>query len=546
LSLRPSSLWWGLLLLAPLALTVVWTGLDHDVRFVLGTLETAGRGGFAPSEVFVHRPMAYRLVLALGDAGHSLPLPAREALVRVLALLVVLAISVLLRAGLLRYRPPREAAAVAAITGFALALGPNWDFLQPEWLAAVFAVAAVGAALRIRQPVTAAVVGGSLLALTVLVKYTTVPTALVALGVVAVLDRRRARLTGLFGVPICLGLFAVTVFVEPREWRWFGELSRLNGGSPLSRGAAWSDVRALVEAVLNEAVLVPFVALLPVSVIVLARLSTERRVRLAWVFLPAAAVLVVLAAVVVQGQWFQYHLAALVPFAAGLWGLAVARWSAAHGGPPWVLVLPAVALGAGVPIVSSAPTEWRLAHGTLVYAVLAVLVAGSALAALKERGRTWPSLAVLGAVAVLAVPAWPAAPYSFDAVHPDYTNSERVTAAQLDERLIEPVRTRIGADKPVLYLAFGDMAYFVGNPAGCRYPAPVFVQRGSFIPAVRELESYRENLECLTRTNAEYLVVQPSWLALDRLPADVADDLRSRFDCDHALSAAELVICPRR
>jgi hypothetical protein len=309
---------------------------------------------------------------------------------------------------------------------------------------------------------------------------------------------------------------------------------------------AWGDARALAEAVLNEAVLVPFVALLPVSVIVLARLSTERRVRLTWVFLPAAAVLVVLAAVVVQGQWFQYHLAALVPFAAGLWGLAVARWSAAHGGPPWALVLPPVALGAGVPIVSSASTEWRLAHGTLVYAALAAVVAVSVLVALKGSARTWPSVAVLGAVAVLAVPAWPAAPYSFDAVHPDYTNSERMTAARLVERLIEPVRARIGAETPVLYLAFGDMAYYVGNPADCRYPAPVFVQRGTFIPAVRELESYRENLECLTRTNAEYLVVQPSWLALDRLPTTVAEDLRIRFDCDRALSAAELVICPRR
>lgn len=489
----------------------------------------------------MHRPMAYRLVLALGDAGTSLPLPGREALVRILALLVVFGVSVLLRAGLLRYRPGREATAVAATTGLALALAPNWDFLQPEWLAAVFAAAAVGAGLLIRRPVVAALAGGTLLALTVLVKYTTVPTALVALGVIAVLDRRRAWLTGLLGVPICGGLFAVTVLIEPREWRWFGELSRLNGGSPLSRGLAWTDARALAEAVLNEAVLVPFVALLPVSVIVLARLSAERRVRLAWVLLPTAAVLVVLAAVVVQGQWFQYHLAALVPFAAGVWGLAVAR-----GGPSWALVVPAVVLGVGVPIISSASTEWRLAHGTVVYAALAVLVVVSALAALRVRGRTWPWLAVLGAVAVLTVPAWPAAPYSFDAVHPDYTNSERVAAAQLDERLIGSVRARIGADTPVLYLAFGDMAYFVGNPAECRYPAPVFVQRGSFIPAVRELASYRENLECLIRTNAEYLVVQPSWLALDRLPAAVAEDLRTRFDCDHGLSAAELVICPRR
>ncbi|MEV4051396.1 hypothetical protein AB0J55_09415 [Amycolatopsis sp. NPDC049688] len=513
---------------------------------MLGTLQTAGRAGLSPSEVFVHRPMAYRLVLALGDAGGALPVPVREAVVRVLALVAVLLVSLLLRAGLLRYRPAPEATAVAAATGVALALAPNWDFLQPEWLAAVFAAGAVGAALRIRQPVPAALLGGVLLALTVLVKYTTAPTALVALGVVAVLDRRRALLTGLLGAPVCLGLFGLTVLIEPREWRWFGELSTLNGASPLSRGFASSDVRALVSTVLNEALAVPMVALLPVSVAVLARLSPGRRARLAWLLLPAAVVVVVLAAVVLQGQWFQYHLAALAPFAAALGGLALARWSAEHGGPPRALVLLAVVFGVGIPIVSAASTEWRLAHGTPVYAVLVALVVVGVLVALKDRGRSWPVLAAISAVAVFAVPVWPSAPYSFDAIHADYTNSERAAAARTDERLFAPVRTQIGADARVVYLAFGDMAYFFGNPTACRYPAPVFVQRGTYIPAVRGLESYRENLACLEQADAEYLVVQPSWLAVDRLPPDVAAVVRSRFDCDRAWPAGELTVCPRR
>ncbi|KDN16682.1 hypothetical protein [Amycolatopsis rifamycinica] len=535
-----------LLLLAPLALTIAWTGLNHDVRFVLGTLRTAGRAGFSPSEVFVHRPLAYRLVLAAGDAGSTLPVPVREAVVRVLALVVVLLVALLLRAGLRRYRPAGEATAVAAATGVALALAPNWDFLQPEWLAAVFAAGGAGAALRISRLVPAALAGGLLLALAVLVKYTTAPTAVVALGVVAVLDRRRAVLTGVLGVLVCLGLFGLSVLIEPREWRWLGELSFLNGGSPLSRGWALSDAQALAGTLLNEALVVPAVALLPVSVAVLARLAEGRRARLAWLLLPAAAVLVVLAAVVVQGQWFQYHLAALVPFAAALAALAVVRWSAEHGGPSRALVLPAIALGIGMPLVSAATTEWRLAHGTPVYAALVVLVVASVLLALKDRGRTWPVAAVLGASALLAVPVWPSAPYSFDAIHPDYTNSERVAAAHLDERLIAPVRDRIGADTPVVFLAFGDMAYFFGNPAACRYPAPVFVQRGTYLPAVRGLASYRENLDCLERTDAGYLVVQPSWLALDRLPADVAAGVHSRFDCERALTAGELIVCPRR
>ncbi|MGW4521573.1 hypothetical protein [Amycolatopsis sp. NPDC004378] len=526
--------------------TVVWTGLDHDVRFVLGTLETAGRSGFAPAEVFVHRPMAYRLVLALADPASALPNAGREAFVRVGALVLVLLVAVLLRAGLARYRPAGEATAVAAAAGLALALAPNWDFLQPEWLAAVFAAGAIGGTLFFRRTLPAAAAGGVLLALAVLVKYTTLPTAVVALGVLAALDRRRAVFTGAFGGVACLGLFGVSVLVEPREWRWFGELSRLNGDSPLSRGLHLGDAKALLSTVLNEAIAVPMVALLPVSVVLLVRLAPGRRARIGWLVLPAAAVVVVLAAVVLQAQWFQYHLAALVPFAAGLWGLAVARWSAEHGGPPRALVLATVVLGVGVPFVSAATPEWRLAHGTPVYGALVAVVAIATVLSLKERARTWPFLAVLGAFAVLVVPVWPAAPYSFDGIHADYTNAERVAAAQVDERLIAPVRDRIGADTPVLYLAFGDMAYFVGNPADCRYPAPVFVQRGTYLPAVRELESYRENLGCYEHTDARYLVVQPSWLTVDRLPADVAADLRARFDCDHALPAGELEVCPSR
>ncbi|HET6705893.1 hypothetical protein [Amycolatopsis sp.] len=191
------------------------------------------------------------------------------------------------------------------------------------------------------------------------------------------------------------------MLIEPREWRWLGELSSLNGGSPLRRGWALSDAQALAGTMLNEAVVVPAVALLPVSVAVLVRLAAGWRARLAWLLLPAAAVLVVLAAVVLQGQWFQYHLAALVPF-------------------------------------------------------------------------------------------------------------------------------------------------FFGNPAHCRYPAPVFVQRGTYIPAVRGLASYRENLGCLEHADAGYLVVQPSWLALDRLAAEVAAGVHRRFDCERAMPAGQLTGCPRR
>ncbi|RCG31622.1 hypothetical protein DQ384_08640 [Sphaerisporangium album] len=608
---RGREAWWGL----PLAVVAVavavgscFEGLNHDVRYALGGLRAAGRGGFTWAETFVHRPLPYRWFIGGLDSLTIGPVAAREALIRLLTVALVALTAVWLRAALIRQgrrsqqpAPPDavvpdavlsraaapdavvsglsrgEATAVAFGAGLALALAPAWDLLQPEWVAALFATAGVAATLWFRRVPVAVLAGGAALALAVLVKYTTAPSAVIALGVVAVLSLRRAVWTAVAGVVLTLAMFGAAVLVESREWRWFTELSDLNSGTPLRTGFGQAARDGLVSALANEALLIPALAMLPVAVLLLTRARSLRTPapvsdgsrprgrgrRWAWPLLSTAAVLCVVAALIVQGQWFQYHLAALPVFSAGVWALAVARWTRLRGRPPWVLVTATGVLGLGVPLVSGMPLAWRLAHNGAVYAVLfAFVVVVLAVAAWRARVRggadadispTTPSavrllslgVAGLAGLVAVAVPVWPTSPYSFDRTHADFTPSERAAHWTEAERELDRARARIGADTPVMYLAFGDMAYFLGNPTRCRYPSPVFLQRTQYLPEVADLLSFDEALACLS--GGDRLVVDPKWFWLPKVDARVRDGVRRNFDCGReALRAAGRLVCSRR
>ncbi|GHF59315.1 hypothetical protein FHX82_000441 [Amycolatopsis bartoniae] len=519
----------GLLAAIPVAVTLFWTGLNHDVRFVLGCLRTSDVG---PAGVFVHRPLAYRLVLAPTNLVSS------ETLIRLGALVIVALVALWLRAALRR----PESSLVAAAVGLALALSPNWDFLQPEWMAGVFATAAVAASLWPKRLWVGAVLGGLGLALAVLVKYTTAPTALLAIGVVLLVDRRRALWTTVAAVPIGLGLFGLAVLIEPREWRWFHEFSVLNGASPLSGGKI--DVFDLARTVMNEALQNPLFALLPVSVVVLLRLR-----RGWWVLLLALGVLGVFTTTLLQAQWFQYHLTPLLPLAAGVWALAVGRWYTEHGRPPWTLVVTTAILAVIEPLAAARSEQWRDNHQILAYAGLTGLVVLACVVAALEstRGsRRLFAIPVLVAVAALSVQVWPSSPYSFDFGAADNRNTDRVNTAERLVTQLGQVREQIGPDTEVLYIAFGDVAYFLGNPTPCRYPSPVFLQRSTDIPAIRGLVSYEENAACLTDPKVRYLVYNTSWLDLDKLEPRLAQEVRETFDCSNPIRTTDVEVCPRR
>ncbi|WP_143266137.1 MULTISPECIES: hypothetical protein [Amycolatopsis] len=517
---------WAAVAALPVALTASWIGLGHDVRYVLGGLDVSP---FGATGTFVHRPLAYRWLaegLSVFDVGS---VGVGEGLIRLVALAFVAGAAWWLRAGLRQRLPSGEASAVAAAVGLALALAPNWDFLQPEWVAALFGVAAIGAALR-----TSSVLGGLLLALAVLVKYTTLPTALIALGVIAVLDRRRALVAGVTAVVSGFALFGLSL-LAPREWRWLREAWLLDEG-------AVRDFGAVVKFAANEAMLVPLVALLPASLVVLVRVS---RRRWAWPVLTVLALALVLGAAVIQGQWFQYHLAAWVPLAAGLWALAAARWTLVHGRPPWTLVGATVVVLFAARVCLGASFDWRSGHGALAYGLLAGLVVVAMLACAVEPGRGGRqllSVPVLVGVLALTVPILPTTPYSFDGVHADYTNAGRVAIEHKFTEEMLAVRDRIGADTPVVYLAFGDIAYFMGNPTPCRYPSPAYLRRGTYLPSLRATASYAENAACLSDPSVAYVVIQPLWIDAAELPPGLID---TRFDCSRPLTNDDVVVCPR-
>ncbi|HEY5837200.1 hypothetical protein [Streptomyces sp.] len=524
-----------------------WSGLNHDVRYVLGGMRAAGDGGYSASETFVHRPLAYRWILASLDRLTAGPVAPREAWLRLLVIALTAAVVWWLRAGLTRRLPRREANAVAAGIGLALLFAPAWDFLQPEWVAVWLAVAALAAGLGLRRLRYAVPAAGALTALVVLVKYTTAPTALLSLGALVVLDRRRGWWTAAAAAIATPAGFVLAIAVQPREWRWFNELSALNPNTPLQNGLHVADLRQLVDTVGTEALMNPVVALLPAAVVLLA--GGSGRARWAWPLLTGAGVAGVLAALVVQGQWFEYHLAALPVLAAALWALALVRYP--HR---WVLAATAL-LGAAVPAVAGQSLAWRGAHAGLAYSLLSAVTAVAFGAAFSGRGRPLrggaPPRYGTAAVAVLAlaIPAWPTTPYSYDTRHSAFTALERARTRQDVSRWLDGVRDRIGPGTPVTYLAFGDIGYLLGNPTHCRYPTPTFLQRTRYDREITGQTSYRENLGCLDDPGARYAVLDTFWFPLSQVAPEVSAAVRARYDCaapSATYPALHLVVCPRR
>lgn len=185
----------------------------------------------------------------------------------------------------------------------------------------------------------------------------------------------------------------------------------------------------------------------------------------------------------------------------------------------------------------------------LVYTTLSALVVLAGVLAAVEpvrRGRGPVALPGLALVAALSVQVWPSSPYSFDFNSANTRNSDRVDTTHRFSTQLGAVRDRIGADSQVLYLAFGDVAYFLGDPTPCRYPSPTFLQRGIALDEVRGLASYQENAACLTDPRMRYLVRAPGWFDLDNLEAPLAQAIRATYDCSAPLRTDDVVVCPRR
>lgn len=537
---------------ALLVYTTVTAGVFLDVRYVLAALRTTGESGLSPSEVFAHRPFFYRWTLVALDSVTSGPTAVREALMRLIGLVLCAAAGLSLHRALRRRMPERDALLVAGLTALTLAFAPVIDYLQPEWFALVFATVAVAAALGLGSPWQAAALAALPLGLAVLMKYSTAGTAAMAVLVVFAVDRLRGLLVAA-GTAVATGLlFAVSAWSGSRELQWLRDMPYINAHALGNEPIVVSDLLQRTVDYLGDRITVtPVLALLPGALLLFAATLGSRRQRAEAVLVTVLLVLGALAVVVYQGNWFAYHGESLPVVAAALTGLAIGRWYGRHGRPPLCLTALAVLLGVLAPLLAFVRTDvdavvlaW-LASAAALLAGLADLLRARAP---RARVRRVPvALPVLALVVCLAATVWPTSGVRVILGNLVTTNTELKVQAESARTAAEQVRAQLPAGAEVQYLSFGQQAYYIGHPTGCRYPFPTFINVPKQLTEVPSLTSARENVRCVTRERpAAYAVYQPSWLSLGVIDPRVAADIRTTYACPKPTERQQLVVCPLR
>ncbi|GIF21470.1 hypothetical protein BJ973_005083 [Actinoplanes tereljensis] len=524
--------------------TVLVTGLaalNGDVTYALGGIETAGAGGVSIWDVFIARPIAYRLLMGALDLTGDAPSWIADRVIRAEADLLIVAVAVLLFLGLRRHLDKWPAAGIAFTVGFALIVSPPWHFLEPDWVAALAAVAAVGASLAPRRLWLGALLGGFFVVLVVAVKLATAPIALLALIAVALFSLRRALWVAGAAAVLAVIWYLVTKQFLPWEWLWFKDQAELVDDSPIHHGLRRIDFHWLRYGLGDTTILSPIVATAPAAFAALIQRQSGARLRWLGAAIAVVATGLSLASAYGQGEFFMYHYAVVPVLAAAVWGGAFALVPAARV----PLLATTLVLAAASFVLLRQDGDWRHDHVGLVASsyLLAAAIAAVVVWTVTARSVPWSLGAVVLSVALLP-PVLIGAPLSFSMYN--YKNPvSRPANAQY-----EALSDRIGPDTPVLYLAFGSINYGIGNPTTCRYPSPQWLQRGTLFARVREFRSYDDNLKCLTEDRtARYLIVQPTWFNLAKAPPEVQGLIDGRFDCSDAArvqAPANLIVCPAR
>ncbi|MCY1137283.1 hypothetical protein OWR29_04670 [Actinoplanes sp. Pm04-4] len=516
-----------------------WSALNNDVTYALGGIETAGRGGVSVWDVFIARPIAYRLFMTLidGPAGG-------EGVTRLGAVLLAAGVAAVLFLGLRRAWNTRVSVFVAAATGLALIVAPPWHFLEPDWVAALLAVLAIGVGLAPRSLWLGALLGGFAAFLAIAVKLATFPLAILALLLLSAFDRRRAAWAAAHTVGFAIIWYAVTRHFLPWETIWLADQAGLVANSPIHHGVEWHNIHRLLVGLGDVMLLSPVVAVAPAAAVALIRRTGRGRPRRTAAVVALLAAGLSLASAYGQGEFFMYHFAAVPVLAAGVWAAAFVLSPAAR----MPLLVTTVAVTAVSFVLLRRPPEWRHDNVTVITLAFAAAAVLTAIATWLNHGRAArPASATAGALALIAaivLANLPHAPLAFSGFNHALSN-ERPADAGYSE-----LRRRIGPDTPVLYLAFGSVNHRLGNPTHCRYPSPQWVQRGTYVRPVRSTRSYADNLRCVTDDQgARYLVWQPGWFSISRSSVEVRTALRHRFDCSPAArlpAPTGIVVCPAR
>ncbi|MFJ9022759.1 hypothetical protein ACIRPU_22720 [Streptomyces sp. NPDC102259] len=536
------------------AALLIWTtltaGVFLDIRYVLAALRTTGASGLSPSEIFAHRPFFYRWLLAGLDSVTGGSNAVREALLRLIGIVLCAAAGLLLHRALRRRMPERDALLVSGLVALTLAFAPVIDYLQPEWFAIVFATVAVAAALGVRRRWQATALAALPLALALLMKYSTAGTAAMALLVVFAVDRVRGLLLAAATAVGTGLLFALSAWSGSRELQWLRDMPHINAHALGKDPIVVSDLLLRTADYLGDRIAVtPVLALLPGALLLFAATLPSRRQRAEAVLVTLLLLVIALAVVVYQGNWFAYHGESLPVLAAALTALAIGRWYGAHGRPPLCLTLLALLYGA-TPLLALVRTD----VDTDVVAWLAsaaALLAGAAdllwVRAPRARALRVPvALPVLAVVVCLAATVWPLSGVRVIEGRIVTTNAELKAQARSAEAAAKQVDAELPDGVPVLYLTFGQQAYYIDHPTACRYPFPTFFNVPKQLTEVPSLESTRENVRCITQEHpAAYAVYQPSWLSLGIIDPRIAADIRRAYQCPKPVNQ-QLVVCTAR
>lgn len=550
------------LVLPVLAVAIATRGLqlNGDVHYVLGGLRTAELGGAGDAtDIFVARPLAYRLLIDLLDNGRGLitgdgTSMLTQRVIRAEAILLVVAVGLLLYAGLRRHLRRNSAMLIAYAVGVTFAFAPPFHFLEPDWAGALAATAAVGAALVPRHAVFGIAAGGLMLWLAVAMKVATAPYALIALFVIAVFTGRRAAAAGGLAVGLVVGWTFATDSFMPWETMWLNDMIDLVHSSPLYHGLIWDDIELLTHGVVNAAVVSPIVVLLPASLVVLVRACRGAWRRLLAAVAGVCAVALAVGPAYGQGEWFQYHFAGLPVLAAGCWAAALAATKS--GVVRWILVLAALAAGVASVMLLPEPVAWRQDHyGDVAWAYVAAGFGCALLVAVVWSRSSRPDGAKLVSATAICLSAMvgglPGSALSFEGFNAASINRKATAGLGAARAQYARLHAIIGKDTPVLYLTYGAENYLMGNPTACRYPSPQWLQRGTVWPYVRDFPSYHDNARCITEdTTAQYLVVSQSWFRIHLLEPRLRTQLLARFDCSPAkqirFGRPNIYVCPRR
>jgi hypothetical protein len=519
-----------LVVVAAAVMTVAVLGypVSDNIRYVVGLLRVSG---FPVTETFTHRPIAYRLIIAahswlpeavsgfFGQPHSGLRIWAFETGFRAVGAVVAAAAAVTLWAGLRRrWRSVAWDCGLAAYAALVLT-GPIIG--EPDWYAAVFAVAAVGAGLLGSQW-AGGFAAGVLLALAALVKLVTLPVAVVALLFLLVLDRERGVAAGIAAfVSGVLALAAIWLWL-PWEVSWMLDIGALQPGF-------WMGLDTITDAwhyAVRIAMIWPVILLVPTFFV-----RSNPKVAL----VAAAALVLMIAPVILQGEYWLYHAVGLIVLSAVLALHAIVR---TRGALFWPLVVCSLfsAMTYHLPPGFGPDGDVTPRKSLVVLLVALGLAVWQWWTIRNPLPRACGNGFLLAGLAVLIAMLASQMPAAMNAV----TRSKNVNIAVATQ-----VRSVVGVDTPVVYLAPGWSPYFIGNPTHCRYPSPLFLQRKLAVKNVAEADR-QDNLNCVGYPQAQWLIVNQRWFSIRKSPADVKGAVATYWRCEDHTTVGDYAICPRR